>query len=99
MDKAIRDLINKEAKRQNETLDLIPSENIVSRDVLAALGSVLTNKYAEGYSAMRYYAGNKHIDQIENLAVTRAQKLFKLAPARWHVNVQSYSGSPANMAV
>jgi glycine hydroxymethyltransferase len=99
MDKTIRGLIQKEAKRQNETLDLIPSENIASREVRAALGSVLTNKYAEGYSAMRYYAGNENIDQIENLAKGRAQKVFKLSPARWHVNVQPYSGSPANMAV
>ena len=99
MDKQIFDLIKKEARRQNDTLDLIPSENIVSADVRAALGSVLTNKYAEGYSAMRYYAGNIHIDEIENLAKSRAQKIFKLSPERWHVNVQPYSGSPANMAV
>ncbi len=99
VDKKIDALIKKEAKRQNDTLDLIPSENIVSRDVLSALGSVFTNKYAEGYSAMRYYAGNENVDTLEELAKARALKLFKLSPAGWHVNVQPYSGSPANMAV
>ena len=99
MDKEIHNLIKKETKRQNDTLDLIPSENIVSRDVLNALGSVFTNKYAEGYSAMRYYAGNENVDALENLAKVRALKLFKLSPVKWHVNVQPYSGSPANMAV
>src|SRR5579862_4642245 len=98
-DREIEKLIKKESERQNDTLDLIPSENIVSADVRAALGSVLTNKYAEGYSAARYYAGNVNIDEIENLAKSRAQKVFKLSPAHWHVNVQPYSGSPANMAV
>ncbi len=99
MDRQISDLIKREAKRQQETLDLIPSENIASADVRAALGSVLVNKYAEGYSKARYYAGNAVIDEIEMLAKGRALKAFKLAPARWHVNVQPYSGSPANMAV
>jgi glycine hydroxymethyltransferase len=99
MDKAIQNLIRKEARRQNGTLDLIPSENIASRDVRAALGSVLTNKYAEGYSAMRYYGGNLYIDEIEDLCKSRACETFKLSPRRWHVNVQPYSGSTANMAV
>jgi glycine hydroxymethyltransferase len=99
MYKVIFDLINKEAKRQNETLDLIPSENIASVDVRAALGSVLTNKYAEGYSTMRYYGGNVHVDAIEELCKARACETFGLSLKRWHVNVQPYSGSTANMAV
>jgi glycine hydroxymethyltransferase len=99
MDEAIANVIKKEARRQNDTLDLIPSENIASRDVRAALGSVLTNKYAEGYSALRYYGGNENIDAIENLCKARACGAFKLSPKRWHVNVQPYSGSTANMAV
>jgi glycine hydroxymethyltransferase len=98
-DVQIEALIKKEAKRQNDTLDLIPSENIVSRDVLNALGSVFTNKYAEGYSGMRYYAGNENVDALETLCKERALALFKLSPAKWHANVQPYSGSPANMAV
>lgn len=98
MDAAIMNLIKKEAKRQNDTLDLIPSENIVSRDVLYALGSVFTNKYAEGYSAARYYGGNENVDALENLAKERALKLFKLSSAKWGVNVQPYSGSVANLA-
>lgn len=95
----IEQLIKKELQRQTETLDLIPSENIVSHDVLRALGSPLTNKYAEGYPHARYYGGNIYIDEIEELARTRALKLFGLSSNRWSVNVQPYSGSPANMAV
>lgn len=91
-------LIEAEIKRQQETLDLIPSENIVSRQVLEALGSSLTDKYSEGYPGKRYYAGNKIIDRIETLAQERSRKLFHLGK-NWHVNVQPYSGSPANAAV
>lgn len=98
-DKILKNLIAKETARQNGTLDLIPSENFVSDDVLRALGSTLTNKYAEGYPNARYYGGNEHIDAIEKLCRDRALKLFKLSPKKWHVNVQPYSGSPANLAV
>ncbi len=87
-----------ETKRQQETLDLIPSENIVSPAVLEALGSALTNKYSEGYPKKRYYAGNAVVDEIELLAQERARRVFHLSK-NWHVNVQAYSGSPANFAV
>jgi len=97
-DKVLENLIKQEIGRQKNTINLIPSENIVSRDVLAALGSALVNKYSEGYPGRRYYAGNKIIDQIEILAKDRARKLFHLSK-NWHINVQPYSGSPANMAV
>jgi len=97
-DKILENLIKEEIRRQKNTVNLIPSENIVSRDVLAALGSALVNKYSEGYPGKRYYAGNKIIDQIEILAKERARKLFHLSK-NWHINVQPYSGSPANMAV
>lgn len=98
-DKQIEKLIKAEQKRQKETLVLIPSENLVSKDVLEALGSELVNKYAEGYPGARYYGGNQYIDEIENLAKVRALKVFKLSPNKWSVNVQPYSGSPANLAV
>lgn len=88
-----------EIKRQNETINLIASENFVSPAILEALGSELTNKYSEGYPGKRYYPGNFYYDKIENLARERALKLFKLNPKNWEVNVQPYSGSPANMAV
>lgn len=98
-DKIVENLINREAKRQNDTLDLIASENYVSEDVLKALGSVFTNKYAEGYSKMRYYGGNEVMDKLEDLTKERALKLFRLSPKEWSVNIQPYSGSPANLAV
>ncbi|KKU11499.1 MAG: Serine hydroxymethyltransferase [Parcubacteria group bacterium GW2011_GWB1_45_7] len=98
-DKEIQKLINLEIKRQKETLDLIASENLASRDVLAPLGSPLSNKYSEGYPGKRYYPGNEYHDKIEILAQKRALKLFKLDPKKWSVNVQPYSGSPANLAV
>ena len=98
-DKQLAKLITAETKRQNETLDLIPSENFVSQDVLDAVGSTLTNKYAEGYPGARYYGGNEIIDKVETLARERALKAFGLSPSAWHVNVQPYSGSPANLAV
>lgn len=88
-------IIKKEEQRQNEEIELIASENYASPAVLEAMGSILTNKYSEGYPAKRYYGGNYNIDEIENLAIRRAQELF-LAE---HVNVQPLSGSPANAAV
>jgi len=97
-DPQIAKLIFAEIKRQRYTLDLIPSENIVSRAVLEALGSPLTNKYSEGYPSKRYYAGNAVIDDVEVLAQERARNVFRLGK-EWHVNVQPYSGSPANLAV
>jgi len=95
MDKEINDLIKKEKKRQEGVINLIPSENYASEEVLKALGSVLTNKYSEGYPEKRYYQGNKFVDEIETLAIERAKKLFDVP----HANVQPYSGSIANLAV
>ncbi len=92
-------LIQAEKARQKKVINLIASENYVSKDILEALGSELTNKYAEGYPGKRYYGGNEVIDKIESLAIERALKLFDLDPAVWHVNVQPLSGSPANLAV
>jgi glycine hydroxymethyltransferase len=97
-DQEIYNLIQKERKRQVEVLELIASENYVSDEVLEALGSVLTNKYAEGYPHKRYYAGNEVVDEVEDVARERVRKVFDL-PLDWHVNVQPYSGSPANMEV
>lgn len=97
-DPQIAKLITAETKRQASTLDLIPSENIVSAAVREALGSALTNKYSEGYPKKRYYAGNSVIDDVELLAQERAKKVFRLG-SEWSVNVQALSGSPANMAV
>src|ERR1700742_2341453 len=88
-------LIAAEQRRQADTIKLIPSENYVSRAVLEATGTVLTNKYSEGYVGRRYYEGQQVVDQIETLAVDRAKALFGVA----HANVQPYSGSPANLAV
>ncbi len=99
MDKILWKIILKEIKRQEETLELIPSENFVDLETLFIVGSPLMNKYAEGYPGKRYYPGNKYIDEIENLAKERALKAFKLNPNEWSVNVQPYSGSPANLAV
>ncbi len=95
----IEKLIKAERTRQGRVINLIASENIVSNDVLKALGSELTNKYAEGYAHVRYYGGNQVIDQIEDLCIERALKTFKLSKNKWHVNVQPLSGSPANLAV
>ena len=95
VDKEIADLIKKEEKRQKETIDLIPSENHTSRAVREALGSVLNDKYSEGYPKKRYYQGNKYIDQVEILAEERAKALFGVP----YANVQPYSGSPANLAI
>ncbi len=93
-DPALYNLIEKEVERQEEGIELIPSENYVSRAVLEALGTPLTNKYSEGYPGRRYYGGNEHIDEIEELAQERAKALFGVP----HANVQPYSGSPANLA-
>jgi glycine hydroxymethyltransferase len=92
-------LIVAEEKRQKKTTNLIASENFVSENVLKALGSVFTNKYSEGYPGARYYGGNEFCDGVEKLAQRRALKLFKLSAREWDVNVQPYSGSPANLAV
>jgi glycine hydroxymethyltransferase len=94
-DDAIFDLIEAEIERQTEGLEMIPSENHTSGQVLRALGSRLTDKYSEGYPGMRYYGGCEVVDQVENLARDRAKALFGVT----HANVQPYSGSPANMAV
>lgn len=87
--------IKEEEKRQRDVLEMIPSENYASADVIKALGSVLTNKYSEGYPHKRYYQGNRVIDLVEDYAQDLAKKIFKVP----HVNVQPYSGSPANTAV
>lgn len=98
-DKEIEKLIKIEKARQKKNINLIASENYVSQDVLKALGSVFVNKYAEGYLGKRYYGGNEIVDKLEILCQKRALKLFKLSLDKWHVNVQPYSGSPANLAV
>src|SRR3989344_6010686 len=98
-DKQIEKLIKAEEVRQNSVINLIASENYVSNDVLGALGSKLTNKYAEGYPGRRYYGGNEIIDKVENLCIERALKLFGLNEKNWHVNVQALSGSTANFAI
>ncbi len=98
-DKQIEKLITKETKRQKSVINLIPSENYVSKDVLTALGSIFDNKYAEGYPHKRYYGGNSVSDEVELLCQDRARKLFKLEKDLWGVNVQALSGSPANLSV
>ena len=95
MDPEIFEAIKNEENRQKYTIELIASENFVSPEVLEAQGSVLTNKYAEGYPGKKYYGGCKYIDVVENLAIERAKKIFKAE----HANVQPHSGSQANMAV
>ena len=118
MSKKLWKFINAETKRQQETIDLIPSENIVDPEILKVLGTPLVNKYSEGYPGRRYYGGNEFCDQIELLAQEEGLKTFglkgglstELSPAalkdekfanqqRWYLNVQAYSGSPANLAV
>ena len=94
-DPEIADLILAEERRERDSIRLIPSENYVSHAVLAATGSVLTNKYSEGYAGKRYYEGQQVIDPLESLAIERAKSLFGAE----HANVQPYSGSPANLAV
>ena len=94
MDTEIFQLIEKEKERQEQGIELIASENFVSNEVLEAQGSILTNKYAEGYPGRRYYGGCEYIDQIENIAISRLKELFGAE----YVNVQPHSGSQANMA-
>jgi glycine hydroxymethyltransferase len=94
-DQQTYDAIKNEEKRQSEGMELIPSENYVSLAVLEAMGSLMTNKYSEGYPGKRYYGGQEYVDVVENLAIDRAKQLFGAE----HVNVQPYSGSPANTAV
>ncbi|MEV4755355.1 serine hydroxymethyltransferase [Micromonospora sp. NPDC049559] len=95
VDPQLAGLIEAEAQRQHDKLRLIASENYVSTAVLEASGTVLTNKYSEGYAGRRYYEGQQFVDQIESLAIARARELFQVD----HANVQPYSGSPANLAV
>ena len=94
-DLRVAELIQKESNRQENEIELIASENYVSKDVMEATGSCLTNKYSEWYPGKRYYAWNEVIDEVEELAISRAKELF------WaeYVNVQPLSGSPANLAV
>lgn len=94
-DKEVYELIQAELERQEDGLEMIPSENFVSKAVLEAMGSVLTNKYSEGYPGKRYYGGNEFIDKVENLAIERVKKAFGVP----YANVQPYSGSPANAEV
>ena len=95
VDPQLAEAIKGEITRQRTTLEMIPSENFASMNVIKALGTALTNKYSEGYPGKRYYGGNAFIDVVENLAIERAKKLFGVP----HANVQPYSGSPANFAV
>lgn len=88
-----------EIQRQRETIPLIASENITSRSVYDALGSVMSNKYSEGYPGARYYGGNEQIDKVETLCQERALKAFGVTADKWGVNVQCLSGSPANLQV
>ena len=99
IDPDIHRLIEQEKARQRASLVLIASENFTSRAVLDALGSVLSNKYSEGYPGARYYGGNENIDQVELLCQKRALETFHLSEEEWGVNVQSLSGSPANFQV
>ena len=94
VDPEIAQAIVDEQERQNSHIELIASENWVSKAVMAAMGSVLTNKYAEGYPGKRYYGGCDYVDEVENLAIERAKKLFGCD----YVNVQPHSGAQANMA-
>src|SRR5690242_2633615 len=95
VDLQIGDLLREEARRQATGLELIPSENLVSEAVLEAMGSIFTNKYAEGYPGKRYYGGCEFADKVEQLAIDRAKELFGAE----HANVQAHSGTSANVAV
>ncbi|RKP27124.1 serine hydroxymethyltransferase, partial [Syncephalis pseudoplumigaleata] len=99
VDPEIFDIIEREKCRQRESIVLIPSENFTSSAVMEALGSVMQNKYSEGYPGARYYGGNEWIDASERLCQQRALEAFQLEPDRWGVNVQALSGSPANLCV
>lgn len=98
-DPEIAEIMKLEIQRQRESIILIASENVTSRAVFDALGSPMSNKYSEGYPGARYYGGNQHIDSIELTCQSRALKAFHLDPEKWGVNVQSLSGSPANLQV
>ena len=95
MDPKIKDALKKEMKRQQDNIELIASENYVSKSVLELQGSIFTNKYAEGYPAKRYYGGCENVDTVEDLAIEYAKELFHAE----YANVQPHSGSSANMAV
>ncbi|KAG5064012.1 hypothetical protein JHK85_005195 [Glycine max] len=99
IDPEIADIIELEKARQWKGFELIPSENFTSLSVMQAVGSVMTNKYSEGYPGARYYGGNEYIDMAETLCQKRALEAFRLDPAKWGVNVQSLSGSPSNFQV
>src|SRR3989338_624233 len=98
-DETVAKIIQNEQQRQLKTINLIASENYASPAIKEALGSVFTNKYSEGYPGKRYYPGNEFVDEIETLAQERTLKLFGIDSGDWFVNVQPYSGSPANFAV
>ena len=92
-------ILIKEKERQVNGIELIASENFTSKAVMECLGSCMTNKYSEGLPGARYYGGNEMVDELENLCRDRALQAFGLSPDNWGVNVQPYSGSPANFAV
>ena len=98
-DPEVYSLLIKEKQRQVNGIELIASENFTSKAVMECLGSCMTNKYSEGLPGARYYGGNEFVDQLENMCRDRALAAFNLDPAKWGVNVQPYSGSPANFAV
>merc|ERR1712151_912422 len=99
VDPELFDIIEHEKDRQGKGLELIPSENFTSKAVMEALGSVMSNKYSEGYPGARYYGGNEFIDMAERLCQKRALEAFNLDPEKWGVNVQPLSGSPSNLHV
>jgi glycine hydroxymethyltransferase len=98
-DPEVYSLLIKEKQRQINGIELIASENFTSKAVMECLGSCFTNKYSEGLPGARYYGGNEYVDALEDMCRNRALKAFGLDPAKWGVNVQPYSGSPANFAV
>ncbi len=95
----VYNILIKEKERQVNGIELIASENFTSKAVMECLGSCMTNKYSEGLPGARYYGGNEMVDELENLCRDRALTAFGLTPDKWGVNVQPYSGSPANFAV
>merc|ERR1719181_47180 len=99
VDPEVQAIIEREKDRQKKSIVLIASENFAPKYVLDGIGSVMTNKYSEGYPGQRYYGGNEFIDQAERLCQQRALETYKLNPEEWGVNVQTLSGSPANFQV